>query len=491
MITINGEESTPLYLQIYEQYRKKIITGELKSGAKLISIQSLASSLDVSKNTANLAYQQLCSEGYIFSKPKSGYFVQKFDHDMLTSIKTLENKLTRDVRKGERNQENSFEREGMYRKDIAEGKEEDNYKIKYDFQYGDLDKSVFPIKVWRNISNYFLSSPNEGFMGTYSELKGEALLRGEVANYLRMYRGVSCEVEQVMICSGTQQALTIICQLLRTFSEELAFEDPGYDGARDIFRNSGLNVSPIPVKSSGIELERLIESKAKIVYITPSHQFPTGTIMPIKERMKLLEWAEKSDAIIIEDDYDSELRYVGKPIPSLQSIDSNNRVIYMGTFSKSLSPALRMSYMVLPKPLLKRYMFSFSKYVAHAPWLEQKILEKFIQDGHWERHLRKVNLSYKKKHDVLITSISKIMGNDKVKVHGKNAGMHILLEVNNGDVEEALIKKAANFGVAVYPVSQYWIESERYSNNMVLMGFSGILEEDIPEGVRLLKEAWF
>lgn len=470
MIILNNKLSAPLYMQIYEQLKEKIVSQEISEGAKLNSIQSLSDSLGVSKNTVKYAYQQLYSEGYIASKARSGFFVQKLDNELLLNKKKLNDNINNENKRSEnRKKPNTY---------------------KYDFQYGNLNPYVFPMQLWRKISNELLSSLDAKNMVCYNELKGELGLRTEIMNYLRMSRGVSCQLEQVVICSGTQQCLTLLCQLLKQHSTNIAIEDPGYDGARDVFINNGLNVIPIGLEYDGIDIDELKNSTAKIIYTTPSHQFPTGSIMPIQKRLKLLEWAINSDSIIIEDDYDSELRYIGRPIPSMQSIDSKSRVIYMGTFSKSLSPALRLNYMVLPESLQKKYNDMFKEYGACSPWLEQKILEKFINLGHWERHLRRVCLSNKKRHDVLVHTINKLMG-EKVTIHGKNVGLHIILEFNNGLSEKELITRANNHGVLVYPVSQYWIRLEQYTNNMILLGFSGMTVDDIAEGINILNKAWF
>ncbi len=244
------------------------------------------------------------------------------------------------------------------------------------------------------------------------------------------------------------------------------------------------------MEKDGIDLEQLENSSAKIVYITPSHQFPLGSVMPIQKRLKLLSWAIRKDGIIIEDDYDSELRYNSRPIPSIQSISSGKNVVYIGTFSKALSPSLRMNYMVLPQKWLKKYDKLFSRYQTSVPVIEQKIMQQFMNLGHFESHLRKICIANKKKYDVLTHTVKELMGN-KVIIHGKNAGLHILLEINNGLGEEELIIKAKNHGVIVYPISIFWMKPEEYSNNMVLLGFGGLLESDITEGIKLLNDAWF
>ena len=471
MIVLDIHLCEPLYLQIYKQIKKEITSGQIIEGSKLASTRTLAKTLTVSRNTVEYAYLQLCSEGYITSKVGSGFIVEKSDKILFSDCK---------------------KQIPIINKKCLQDPSDDvfNNSYKYNFQYGKLSATSFPLQLWRKISNQCLSSLNVNNMTSYNDPQGELGLRIEIMKHLNTSRGVYCHPEQIIICSGTQSCLSLLCQLFRSHSTNIAIEDPGYDGARDVFINNGYNVIPIDVENSIINVEQLENSLAKIFYVTPSHQFPTGTIMSIHQRTKLLNWAIRNNAVIIEDDYDSELRYNTKPIPSMQCIESQEHVLYLGTFSKSLAPGLRLSYMVLPQFWLNKYRTVFAKYNATVPWLQQETLQQFMKLGYWDSHLRKACLSYKKKHDTLVRTINEIMG-DKVIIHGKNSGLHILLEVNNGLYEKELIEKAKTHGVIVYPVSRYWMRLERYSNNMILLGFSELDENEIVEGINILSHAWF
>lgn len=471
MFFLDNQSGDPLYLQIYKQIKKKIISGQIIETTKLPSTRTLSKTLNVSRNTVEYAYLQLCSEGYITSKACSGFIVEKLDN-VLSSEKQIP--ITNKKRKHLQTSPNV------------------NLKntCKYNFQYGKLNANSFPLRLWRKISNQCLSSLNVDSMMSYNEPQGELSLRIEIMKYLNVSRGVSCQPEQIIIGSGTQSCLTLLCQLFRSHSINVAIEDPGYDGARDVFVNNGYNVIPISLRNGSIDIGELENSLAKIIYITPSHQFPTGAVMPIHERLKLLNWAIKNKVIIIEDDYDSELRYNTKPIPSIHCIESQENVLYLGTFSKSLAPALRLNYMVLPQSWLEKYRILFAKYNSTVSLHQQKILQQFMHLGYWDRHLKKSCLSYKKKHDTLVRTITQVMG-DNVTIHGKNAGLHIVLEFNNGLSEKELIEKANHHGVLVYPVSRYWMRLERYSNNMILLGFSELDENEIVEGINILNHAWF
>ena len=471
MIILISDSSIPLYLQIYKQLKGKIISGQILVGSKLPSTRTLSTTLNVSRNTVESAYLQLCSEGYIESKAGSGFIVLKLDNMIISKLKNKTNKSIKE-----------------HKNILPEVNHDNTYK--YNFQYGKLSVPDFPLSLWRKVSNQCLASLTAETMTSYSASKGELELQIEIMKYLNKSRGVSCNPEQIIVSSGFEYCLSLVCQLFRKDYDKIALEDPGYSGARDIFINNGYNVIPIGLEKDGMDLDQLEGSSAKIVYITPSHQFPTGSVMPIQKRLKLLDWAMRKNGIIIEDDYDSELRYSSRPIPSVQSIASEENVIYIGTFSKALSPSLRINYMVLPQKWLERYDKLFSRYQTAVPVIEQKIIQQFMCLGHFDSHLRKVCLANKRKHDILIHTINELMGN-RVIIHGKNAGLHILLEFDNGLSEEEIIIKAKDNGVLVYPVSIFWMRSEKYSDNMVFLGFGGMNESEIVEGVKLLNDAWF
>ncbi len=468
MLIIDRHSDEPLYMQIYHQLRDKIISGELCEGSILPPIRTLASTLIVAKNTVDSAYQQLSSEGYVQSKVGSGYKVQKIAINNLAP---------------------SHIKQTDFEMPITQESEE-TYPLQYDFKYCRLDIENFPLRIWRKLLNQVLLSDEIGHIADYHEKKGDSALRVQIMKYLTNSRGVVCRPEQIILCSGAMSALSLVCQLLMQESNIVAVEDPCYDSARETFINHGYGVMPIGLQDDGIDLMKLSASGTKLVYTTPSHQFPTGIVMSINKRLKLLEWAEQNHAYIIEDDYDSELRYNSRPIPSIHSLDKNERVIYVNTFSKVLAPGLRMGFLVLPEELLKHYHANFSNYHCSIPWLDQKVMYHFIQQGHWNRMLNKSSVSNKRKHDMLICTIQSQMAG-RVNIHGKNAGLHILLEVHNGMSEKELIASAQRAGVGVYPVSDYWMNLQSYSDNMVLMGYSSLSEEEIVDGITRLSSAWF
>jgi len=460
----------PIYQQIYEHLKRKIMAGTLKEGDKLTSTRVFAKNFCVARNTVENAYSQLCLEGYVLNKPGSGFIVQGMN-DHLPSF--LKNDLMHESQYAEL-ERSSFEEPKVYL---------------YDFQYGNLD-ILFPYSLWRRFTTEILLSFDAQRINSYNDKQGELDLRIEIMKYLQEARAVSCTPDQIVLCCGTQYALDMICKLFSDDGRKLAMEEPGYNGARTVFVNNGFEIIPIPIQSDGISIPDLERSSVKLTYITPSHQFPTGVVMPIQNRLHLLHWATQQNGIIIEDDYDSELRYHARPIPSLQSLDTSGRVIYLGTFSKSLSPGLRMGYMILPKWLLPKYHTMFAKYSSSIPWLEQKIVSLYMAGGHWERHIRKVCLYNKKKHDVMLKTITQLMG-DKIIIQGNNAGLHILLQFVNGEKQNWLIDKAREYKVKVYPTSPFWHTKENASENTLLLGFSMLNEKEIVDGLTLLNKAWF
>ncbi|MCG7408771.1 PLP-dependent aminotransferase family protein [Paenibacillus sp. ACRRX] len=462
LLDVNARE--PLYCQLYQHIKNDIISGKLAAKTRLPSIRALSSHLHISRNTVELAYHQLIAEGYVQSRPRSGLFVIQLEHEKLPAPSPVRSK--------------SFELS-----------KHDRPVVQYDFRYGDVDVSHFPVSTWRKLSNQCLQ-PEEVELFSYGDSQGEYELRFEITKYLYHSRGVNCSPDQIIIGAGTQYLLGMLSQLVGANGRSIGMEEPGYNGVRAIFQHYGFNVHPIPLDQDGLNICKLYESKSKSVYITPSHQFPYGMVMPFAKRMQLLKWAKEQNGIIIEDDYDSEFRYVGKPIPSLQSLDPHQRTVYLGTFSKCLLPSLRIAYMVLPPTLLELYhKQDYQLYDQTVSRFHQKTLELFMRRGHWEAHIRKMRTVYHKKHSTLIATIHEVMG-QHTTVIGQDAGLHILLRVHNGMNESELIHAAAKVGVKVYAVSPFWICPQQADTSMVQIGFGGLSIEDIVKGVHALQRAW-
>ncbi|MGN8646518.1 MocR-like pyridoxine biosynthesis transcription factor PdxR [Gracilibacillus sp. HCP3S3_G5_1] len=461
---LDPNDNTPLYIQLYEYILEEIEAGRISQGTRLPSIRKLASHLEISKNTVDAAYQQLIAEGYIKSKPKSGLYVTEFDEQFL--IPSSKTPITLN------NCEVYKTLEKIY---------------PYDFRHGNIDKESFPTTIWKKLNNQVLYEKD---IFSYGDRQGEPELRLELTKYLYESRGVLCTPDQIIIGGGIQQLLGLLCIIIGSDFHSIAVENPGYDGTREIFKHHGFSIKPIELNNHGIHIKKLRESQARLVYVTPSHQFPIGMIMPITNRMKLIQWAEHVNGYIIEDDYDSEFRYRGKPIPALQGIDSQDKVIYLGTFSKALLPSIRLAYMILPEPLIKKFKMKFQFYEQPVSKILQKTIYLFMQQGYWQKHLRKMRHIYQKKHEALYKSVHEFMGTH-VKIIGEDSGLHLLLEVKSSNTEEILIERAKQSGVKVYPTSKYWMNKNHSKYPKILIGFAGLKEDEMVKGIKLLSEAWF
>lgn len=464
MFILDSKDGRPLYIKLYNQIKNQILSGNLLPHTKLPSIRQLSAEIAVSRNTVEYVYEQLCTEGFIHSKPRSGYYVSSLEPEFIP--------------RPSRNTVASAEQHSAAGKTYA-----------FDFHPAGLSPDSFPGGVWHKLLSDCLKGNAEQF-SAYSNPQGEIELRCEIQRYLERFRGVSCDPEQIVVCCGLQDSLAIVAQMLRGDHSVLAVEDPGYWVPRSIFRNHSFAITAVPVNSDGLDLDYLKNTDSAIIYVTPSHQFPLGYVMPVENRLKLINWAETTGAVIIEDDYDSELRYQGKPIPALQGLHPLGNIIYVGTFSKVLSPALRVSYMVLPRPFLTRYRKLFSNYFATVSLLEQRALCKFMEQGYWERHLRKMRTIYKKKHDALLQAIDRQFGS-RVTILGQGAGLHVVLElVENSLDEEELISRAQEQKVRLIPLSNAYLCTNDY-HSKIMLGFGGMNPPEIDQGVKLLCQAWY
>ncbi|HBA04336.1 MAG TPA: PLP-dependent aminotransferase family protein [Clostridium sp.] len=468
MIYIQENSNDPMYLQIYNQVKKDIEQGNIAHGERLPGIRTLAKTLGIARNTVSQAYTQLAVEGYIQARHGSGFFVMDTSSEF-----TEKNYVPQDI--------NALSiQKSELKKPV----------ILYDFQYGTLPYEQFPFKLWRKYTSQILLSSQKEVVNHYPDKQGDLLLREEIRKHLYKSRGMICSKEQIIIGSGLQYSLNILCTLLRKENNTIAMEEPGYNGARDIFINNNYNVHAIPASKDGLILSSICCSNACAAYVTPSHQFPYGTVMSIVQRKELLNWANVNDAYIIEDDYDSELRYDANPVPALHSLDTEDRTIYIGTFSKSLSPSLRVNYMVLPVRLLKRYHSLFCSHSSPVSWLTQRVLAAYMREGNYERHIRKMCIAYKRCHDIFIQEATKMFGK-KVILHGRGAGVHFVLEFQGGEEQDWLIKQAEKVGVKVYSMIPFWNNRNECPRNIIFVGYSLLNEQQIREGIALLHSAWF
>lgn len=494
MISIEGDSSLPLYQRIYEAIRDDIMNGSLAPGQKLEPIRSLAASLNVSRNTVENAYAQLAAEGYVTSRSGSGYTVSDIDFSALEPgsgeapaggpTLPMEPSIAQPQAKS---------RTRKPKAQAAAG------KPIIDFTYGDRPKGSFPASTWRKLETQALNSADSQ-ASEYGDAFGDMSLRREIAHRIRLTRGVRCEPEQIIIQAGTQAGLGNLLKLFDASRDIVAMDNPGYDGATAVFANRGFSIRPISVlpdddPDDSVFIKELFASDANLLFCTPSNQFPFGMTMPLQKRIRLIEWAVERDGYIFEDDYCREFRYEGRPIPSLQSIDTHGRVVYMGTFSKILSPTMRASYLVLPPELLQRWRTVFAHYYSQVPWLTQKTLSLFMSEGLWERYARKTAQGYQVRRNILVESLQRYM-DGKIDIYGGASGLHLLVSTHDDRNEDELIEAAANAGVRVYPTSNYWLDTTNarvvsLKGRCVLIGFSSIETTLIDEGVQRLAKAWF
>lgn len=467
---IQAESKLPYYEQIYRRIRDLIRSGELASGTKLPSGRNLSQELQVSRNTVSLAYDQLAAEGYIEAVSKSGYYVNKLNDSFFRSDKIPDNL--------------NSEKESQL-SSIMQYKEEKKYR--YDFSPFSIDITSFPYSTWRKLYSKALNDLNEAIL-LRGDNRGDENLRKEVADYLRNSRGVHCTDEQILIGAGNDYLLQLLCQIFDTKKDCFAMENPTYPKAYRIISGFGFQVSPIAVLRDGLDTGKLYSSDANLVYVTPSHQYPLGVILSAAKRGELLEWASgEENRYIIEDDHDSEFRYKGKPIPSLQGSDYSDSVIYMGTFSRSIAPGMRVGYLVLPKKLLKKHGERLYLYSSTVSRTEQAVLTSFLREGYFERHLNRMRKQYKSRHDCMLTELQQF-GN-QITIGGENAGLHLVVTFHNKSVTRERIQKIAEeLNMCLRTIDAHYITDDGTSEVTILLGFACIDETGIQEGLRLLNK---
>lgn len=469
MIPLKNQNSAPYYEQIYSYIKEEIRKGNIKASVRLPSTRLLAEHLKVSRSTTQMAYEQLRSEGYIEAVPCKGYYVSRIEGLVHTG-----------QAQGQALSVLSGENLRPQKKPAS--------LCRVDFSPRGIDLDAFPFNTWRKISKDTLVNDNKE-MFVPGDPQGELAFREAIRDYLHSARGVNCTADQIIVGAGSEYLLMLLSRILGN-GQVIAMENPTYKQAYRVFESLAYQVVPVAMDKWGLSAELLEESGADIAYVMPSHQYPTGIVMPIKRRQELLKWAErKAGRYLIEDDYDSEFRYKGKPIPALQGMDCKDQVIYCGTFSKSIAPAIRVSYLVLPLPLLALYRERVGFYASTVSRIDQNILYQFMSQGHYERHLNRMRAVYKAKHDVLIGGLKPF--ESRFSISGEYAGLHVLLTDRQGEGEAALIKAAEREGVRVYGMSGYFIHAEHNSlPATVVLGFANLKEEKIKEGLKLLRKAW-
>ncbi len=455
-----SNNESPLYQQLYLHIRNEIVAGRLSFGARLPSKKQLERSLNISQTTVETAYSQLLSEGYIESVPRRGYFVAAKEE--LSMPKTPDNLST------------------------DQAKPRKKKLFEFDFSPGQIDCSLFPFNKWRSLYREAICVDNQHLL-MLGNPTGEDLLRQEIRNYLYQSRGVICGIDQIVIGAGIEQLLPQLIFLLGNASV-YAVENPGYKLTRHVLSSNQRRSVLLEVDNEGAKVEDLAALPANVVYVTPSHQFPLGSIMSINRRIALLNWAYAAkDCFIVEDDYDSEFRYFGRPVPSLYSLGEGKKVIYLSTFSKSLIPSLRIGYMVLPQVLIAKYKNEFSHYASCVSRIDQQVLGNFMKSGDFARHLNRMRIAYRKKVELIIKILEPYRG--IIEISGETAGLHLLLSFAGPRTEAELVERARKAGIKVVGLSNFYHEPMPKPAGIVL-GFGNMSEEVIVKGLHRLISAW-
>lgn len=465
---------------IYDLLRAQIADGTLPAGAQAPSTRSLAAELGVSRTTVTAAYEQLAAEGYLVtsigrvariamppsvSAPSEGASLRG-----TKSAPTLSEFARR------------LQESGLPALPKAEA-------ARFDFLYGAVASRDFPTLAWRRAYQTELRQQQPRLY--YAAPQGDASLRSALQGYLRRARGLVCDAEQIQVVHGSQQAIDLCARLLLDVDDAFVFEDPGYLMARYCFEATGARCLPTPVDAHGLDTGRLPQDKtARLVYVTPSHQFPLGGVLPITRRQELLQWARRQNAWIVEDDYDGEFRYGKRPIDALQSIDSDGRVIYVGTFSKALSPLLRLGYLVLPPDLVSVFREAKRLTDRHAPVLEQRVLASLIHSGAYERHVRRMRRENERRRGALLDAVARYLPKD-AQVGGSAAGLHVVLWLpsRNPEDETGLATAARHLGVGIYPVSGLFAQPQNRAQPRpagFILGYASLTGEQIQQGLQIL-----
>jgi GntR family transcriptional regulator / MocR family aminotransferase len=469
-----AKDGRPLFRQLYLGLRQGILSGTFSAGERLPSTRELADQLRVSRTIVLLAYDQLLAEGYAEGRAGSGTYVS--GSLRLNSRRILE--------KPAKIQLSQFGAAAAAASQTVEFPDRLPTRLRYDFAYGGSDLAIFPFDAWRRILlRHALRASTREL--DYGPAGGMPALREAISAQLRRSRAVICDPSEVIVVNGSQQALDLVTRVLVERGDTVAVEDPQYQGIREVVRAASARLAPVPVDRQGLVPAKL-PNRASLIFVTPSHQFPTGAILPLERRLALIEWAVQKNAVIIENDRDGEFHYTGRPLESLQGLDREGRILYVGTFSRTIFPALRIGYMIVPKSLAP--ILTTAKWLSdqHSATLGQKTLAEFIATGIYERHLRRLRRRNTARRDALLEAIGKYLG-DRVEITGADSGSHVVLWPREPISEAAANSRAASRGVGIYGISHCFLKQP--SRPGLMLGYAALNETQIREGIRLLSEA--
>jgi GntR family transcriptional regulator / MocR family aminotransferase len=479
-VFISIDPRRPIYRQIYDAVRERVMSGELPPGTRLPSTRALAAELGVSRRTTLVAYEQLLAEGYVIGRVGSGTTVT-------SGLAVVGRRLARS-RAAPKPRPQRSPRLSTFGRRLASSASPARWTmwgaaLRYDFRHPLPAVDDFPWTQWRRLTARRLREASVGLL-SYGPPEGYEPLRCALARYLQRSRGFSCDPAHIIIVGGSQQALDLTARVLVDPDDRIIIEEPQYPGARQVFAAAGARLVPVAVDDHGLDPSGL-EARAgwaRLAYVTPSHQFPTGAVLPLERRLQLLSWAQRTGTWVVEDDYDSEYRFQGHPIAAIKGLDRAGRVIYIGTFSKLLFPALRLGYLVVPAELASS--FAAAKFLAdrHAPTVEQAVLADFMTEGHFDRLLPRLRKRVAARRAALLQAVDDYLG-ERAVVSGTNAGIHVLLwlrDVPSGEMP-ALVDRAAAAGVGAYPLTPFYITPPRRGG--LVLAYAAMTGADIRSGI--------
>ena len=441
----------PLYQTVYLYFRQQIESGFLAVGNKLPSIRQMTRDSGVSRTTVETAYEQLCADGYVICRPQSGYYVSDL-HIQSKPIQT-----------------------GGAAQEITDK------EFEYDFSGKRMDSREFDFQIWRKLAKNVMQD-SEPFMA-YGFPQGEPKLREQIAKYLSAGRGVYASSEQIIIGAGVQSLLHLFCAMTENAQTKVAFETPGFPKGYQIFQDHKVPATFVPGDGQGIDIRRLYESGANVLYVSPSHTFPTGATMPHQKRQEILRWSADTDGLIIEDDYDGELKYSGKPLATLTSLDRWGHVFYLGTFSKLLPPSLRISYLILPEAYVETYQKIAANYNQTSSTMEQLTMASYIENGFLEKQIRRLRRIYGRKNAEVTRAFAKYFG-DMATVYPNDTGLHVTVSLQTALSAGEICEKAEKRGIGLTPMAN----QQEGEHARIYMSCASIREEKIEEAIGILRE---
>ena len=489
MLTLNLEPNKPqpIYMQIYQYIKNEILLHHLTPGTKLPSKRSLATQLGISTITVEGAYGQLVSEGYIYARLKSGYFVSPVEN-YRQSMNFFDQQQITNNNPPKKNTAPDWEGSIPPQDSPKNSEMNDSPTVpaphRVDLSSNSLLAENFPFSTWSRLLRHTISEKQQLLL-TQSPTAGVAPLRQAIANHLHHFRGMDISPEQIVIGAGTEYLYELLIKLIGR-DKIYCVEDPGYQKLRRIYRDNGACCIALPIDQQGMSVTALNTVSCDVIHISPSHHFPTGIITPISRRYELLGWVAAGPRYIIEDDYDTEFRLVGRPIPSLFSIDMSNKVIYMNTFSKSLASTIRISYMVLPKPLMEEFNSKLNYLSCTVSTFEQYTLAEFINQGYFERHINRMRNNYKKLRQQLLKALTSHPDHERIKILQQSSGLYFLLQIDTSLSDRDLQARLRQKGLMLQPLQHYYQNRQAAPEHTFVVNYSSIASTDIHQIVDAL-----